>query len=114
MSEILKNIKIMKEKDGDVEKSVANSLNTLMDYLGETTEYKRNELFAISLFQAEDKYLFNMLKFYVQNKRHLKRKFSKEVRETIGVISKAVASEYQSKKFMSFLRRSNNQQNDNW
>ncbi|MBA7492417.1 hypothetical protein ES702_02967 [subsurface metagenome] len=97
MSDLIDDFKIVKNSGGDVEKSLANALDTLMTYFGGVTEFKARELFAISLFQSEDKYIAQMLKFFILNKKHIKRKFAKEINENVECMSKAIAGEYKQK-----------------
>ncbi len=44
------------------------------------TEFNDSELKAISLIQT-DKYIEDLLVYYIQNKKHVKRKFAREVIE---------------------------------
>jgi len=96
----------------EIEGSLADSLQTLVQNLGKLTEFSKRELFIISLFQAEDKYLSKMLEFLVLNKKHIKRKHAKENLEGLKYISKAVATEFHIKKLSNLFNRRNN--NSDW
>jgi len=97
----------------DVEKSLAQALSKLIDFLGDITEYNRRELFTISLFQSEDRYLKDMLKYLILNKKSIKRKHAKEILKSLEFIAKAVGKEYHLKK-LSYLIRGSRYNSDDW
>lgn len=108
IKEFEKNFKVINKGKGDIEKSLAYGLDKLIDFLGAITEYKRSELFAISLFHAEDKYLSHMVSEYRKEKKHVKRKFSKEIQKFGDSLTKAIAKEYNMNKIASIFRGRNN------
>lgn len=79
------------KQENVLEKAVANSLSKLVNYLDNLTEYGNRELKSISVIE-NDKYLRNLLTKYEKNKKHVNRKFSKEILKAIKLISN-----YQSK-----------------
>ena len=78
-----------KEKKTEIE--LAQSLNTLTNLLKEITEFSSYELKSISLLQS-DKYLKELLTFFIANKKHIKRKYSKEILDALDKISTAIAN----------------------
>lgn len=75
--------------NADIDKTVADSLSFLVHLLPETTEYTPKDLLTLSLY-ANDKYMQPLLKHFIDNKKHYKRKFVSEIIETIEKISSMI------------------------
>lgn len=89
-------------KSSPIDETIANSLRDLIELLKNVTEFKPNELKAISLLQT-DEYLKNMLDFYILNKKHIKRKHSKEILEAIKYLSEALQVKQSENQFYGML-----------
>jgi len=75
------------ENDSSFE--IVKLLNRIIDLLSEITEFSKSELKAISILES-DKYLSRLLTFYKKNKKHVKRKHSKELLQALTEIAKAM------------------------
>jgi vacuolar-type H+-ATPase subunit I/STV1 len=69
------------------EVALSEALKSLTVLFTEITEFSTRELKALSLIQ-NDKYLSNMVKFYVKNKKHLSRKYAKEILQAYEMMSR--------------------------
>lgn len=74
MSGILENI----NQESQREIALSKALEKLTDLFTAITEFSNKELKSISLLQT-NKYLKDLLSFYVLNKKHVKRKYAKEI-----------------------------------
>lgn len=83
------------------DKAIAEALNKLIGKFDIITEFNPYELKALSILQT-DKYLTNMLKFFVVNKKHIKRKYANEILEAM---EKCTRESQQDKKMLSRLLR---------
>lgn len=67
-------------------------IDLIQDIIGKIdhiTEYNENELMYISMLESDD-YFAEMLSFYKENKKHVKRKHSKELLEALDKIAKTI------------------------
>ena len=97
----------VERKQDKMDVALASSLKILIGYVKEITEFNNSELKAISLIQT-DKYLKKMLEYYVKNKKHLKRRHSKEIMKALENVSGNIHSNNFFKKLMKFKFGSNN------
>lgn len=74
-------------QESEKEKALAKALSELTVYFKEITEFSTKELKAISLLQT-DQFLAKLLEFYVINKKHVKRKYSKEILKAFEMCSR--------------------------
>ena len=80
---IFKNVNQQNPKDLALSKAL-ELLSRLFDNI---TEFNKSELKSISLLQ-NDKYMSDMLVFFLQNKKHLKRQYSKEILKAFEMCSR--------------------------
>lgn len=74
-------------EDSEKEKAIAKALRDLTSYFKDITEFSERELKAISLLST-DKYLSEMVEQYILNKKHVKRKHSKEILKALELCTK--------------------------
>ncbi|MBY9008139.1 MAG: hypothetical protein KGD63_15470 [Candidatus Lokiarchaeota archaeon] len=80
---IFKSVNQQNPKDEALSKAV-ELLTHLFDNI---TEFNKSELKSISLLQ-NDKYMKDMLTFFLLNKKHLKRQYSKEILKAFEMCSR--------------------------
>lgn len=81
------------EKDSNQEFELKIGLvREVLEQVKQITEFNEQELKAISMIQ-NDRYLQELLVFYIANKKHIRRKFSKEILDVFGKISMVVAEQ---------------------
>lgn len=75
------------EKHVDViDRAVADSVRELIGKkFGEITEFSKTELLDLSLLLT-DKYFRRLLKYYIENKKHIDRKYAKEIIDTVSLL----------------------------
>lgn len=80
--------KIERKNDNTTQRDLIllNMLKDMINELKMITEFSDSELKAISLLET-DKYLQDLLKYYILNKKHVKRKYSAELREVLAKIA---------------------------
>jgi isocitrate dehydrogenase len=71
--DIFENIESKKDEN-DVNKIISE----VVDQMRDITEFSNSELKSISLCLT-DRFLAEMLKYYISNKKHIKRKYAKEL-----------------------------------
>lgn len=77
------------DKNSDIDSKIATSLEKLVNGILNITEFSQNELKAISVLLTDYRlreYLFPLL----QNKKHIKRKHSGELQNSLKLISNAI------------------------
>lgn len=74
-----------------IENVLGETLKTLVEMLGNISEYTKGELLAYSIIET-DKYLANLIKLVRANKKHIKRKHAPEIIEVTKAIAQAIAS----------------------
>lgn len=79
------------KKESQTEIVLAQSLKKMVDLFEGITEFNNRQLLPISLLQT-DKYFAELLKFYIQNKKHVKRKYAKEIIIIFEHISKTIGA----------------------
>jgi hypothetical protein len=85
--------RLLQNKSGNnLENSLADSLNKLVEMLEGITEYSANELKALSILQS-DRYLAAMLQNFVLNKKHVKRKHAAEILQALKHIAETIAAQ---------------------
>lgn len=67
--------------------ALSKALELLTHLFDNITEFSKTELKSISLIQ-NDKYMKDMLTFFLENKKHLKRKYSKEILKAFEMCSR--------------------------
>ena len=67
--------------------ALSKALELLTQLFNNITEFNKTELKSISLIQ-NDRYMKDMLTFFLQNKKHLKRKYSKEILKAFEMCSR--------------------------
>lgn len=82
------------KKENKTEDVLLRSLWLIINELKDITEFKTNELKSLSFLQT-DKYMQEILRFYVKNKKHVKRKHAREILEALEKISTAIANSVQ-------------------
>jgi len=65
---------------------IANSIEKIVKFFENITDFNSRELKAISIL-ITNKYYANLLNFYIANKKHIKRKHAKEILEALKIIS---------------------------
>ena len=88
-------------KNDQLDVALAKSLKDLVKYIKDITEFNQFELKAISLIQT-DKYMKDLLGFYIANKKHLKRRHSKEILTALKSISGNVRENQFFRKMLRF------------
>lgn len=69
-------------------------LYLLTQKIDEITEFSESELKAISILES-DKYLSDLLTFYKNNKKHVKRKHANELLEAFRAVAKTLEEKEQ-------------------
>lgn len=93
-------------KENKTDKVLADSLSKLVGMMDNLTEYSNRQILPLSLLQA-NKYYAKYLEFYIKNKKHVKRKFSKELLKVITAISETIGSKLnESNGLVNFFDRS--------
>ena len=67
--------------------ALSKALELLTHLFDNITEFNKSELKSISLLQ-NDKYMKDMLTFFLLNKKHLKRKYSAEILKAFEMCSR--------------------------
>jgi len=67
--------------------ALSKALELLTHLFDNITEFNKTELKSISLIQ-NDKYMKDMLTFFLENKKHLKRQYSKEILKAFEMCSR--------------------------
>jgi len=67
--------------------ALSKALELLTHLFDNITEFNKSELKSISLLQ-NDKYMKDMLVFFLGNKKHLKRKYSAEILKAFEMCSR--------------------------
>lgn len=86
MSEIFKQF-ITENGNNKKDEKILEIIQGLLEKIESITEFNDRELMSISMLQ-NDIYLSNLLNFYVNNKKHLGRKHSKELLTALAEIGK--------------------------
>lgn len=76
------------QKEDKFRNTLANAIDKLVDKFENITEYNSYELKSLSLLQT-DKYLRKMLTFFIDNKKHLNRKYANEIIELAKTFSES-------------------------
>lgn len=71
--------------------NLGKALDKLIDLLSNVTELTQDELKAYTLFQDDD-IVQELMKEYLPNKKHLKRKFVKEILLALKEIASAISA----------------------
>ena len=98
--DILEEIMQNKGNKSEIESTLAKSLEKLIQMLSDITEFSQNELKALSLIES-DRYFAHLLEYYSVNKKHLKRKHSKEILEALKEIAQSINANAQSNVMMN-------------
>lgn len=73
-------------QDSQLDKSIGAGIEKLADMIDDITEYSQRDLLALSMIMT-DKIMYKLVKFYIANKKHYKRKFSKELLEAFKCLT---------------------------
>jgi len=98
-----------KKVESQTELVLAQSLKEMVELFKGITEFNNRQLLPISLLQT-DKYFAELLSFYIENKKHIKRKYAKEIIIIFEHIAKTIGarlndSQLESEKgFMNLFR----------
>lgn len=79
------------EKNETDKKQIIELLTRILSDLESITEFNDRELKAISILET-DPYFKEYLDFFIQNKKHIKRKHSKEILEALRVIANGLSN----------------------
>ena len=74
------------KKQNQIDGIIANSLQFLVQELSKITEFSMRDLVPLSMLQKH-KYIAPHLDYLILNKKHIKRKHSKEILQAIEKIS---------------------------
>ena len=74
------------EKDDPMDLALGNALENMTELFKGITQFTRNELKSISMLQP-DKYLNVLIAYWIDNKKHIKRKYSKEIQTIVKYIT---------------------------
>jgi len=77
--------------ESKTERVLGQSFEKLVEEFTKITEFKEKELKSISLLMT-NKYFAKLLKFYVANKKHLKRRHAREILKLSEEVAKAISS----------------------
>lgn len=83
---------------------IANSIEKIVEYFNNITDFNSRELKAMSILMT-NKYYANLLKFYIENKKHVKRKHAKEIMEALKIIAEASKIDNEQENELGFLKR---------
>jgi len=105
MSEKLPSFKpLVQNNENQKDKVLANSFEKIITLFENITEFNNRELKNISLLLT-NKYYAKLLSFYILNKKHLKRKYAKEIILIVTEFSKILSSDNQEEQEKSLLKR---------
>lgn len=85
---------------------ILDIVKQLLEEVKGITEVNTNELKALSLIES-DEFLKDLLVYYSKNKKHVKRKFSKEIIEVFQEMVKAL-------QFSALSSQNNNEGGQKW
>lgn len=79
------------KKDSATDKALSDALENLVNNLvsDKNTNLSKREIKAISILK-QNKYIWNIIKDYVPNKRYINASFNKTIQNAITQISKAI------------------------
>ena len=92
--------KQIEEKESENDK-IYQLLNRILDSLDKITEFNDRELKAISILET-DPFFKEYLDFFIQNKKHIKRKHSKEILQALANIASTLRQNNDSNKKFEF------------
>lgn len=92
--------KIEKGSDNTTKRDIMllDMLRNLIKEVEQITEFNESELKALSLVET-DQFLADLLIYYKANKKHVKRKYSAEIREVIDKIAQTAQMSSMSSNF---------------
>lgn len=92
--------KQIEEKESEDDK-IYQLLNRILDSLDKITEFNDRELKAISILET-DPFFKEYLDFFIQNKKHIKRKHSKEILRALANIASTLRQNSDSNRKFEF------------
>lgn len=92
--------KQIEEKESENDK-IYELLNRILDSLDKITEFNDRELKAISILET-DPFFKEYLDFFIQNKKHIKRKHSKEILQALANIASTLRQNNDTNKKFEF------------
>jgi len=92
--------KQIEEKESENDK-IYQLLNRILDSLDKITEFNDRELKAISILET-DPFFKEYLDFFIQNKKHIKRKHSKEILRALANIASTLRQNSDSNRKFEF------------
>lgn len=101
------------EKSDVMEQQLAIVLSELVPLLKTITEFKQSDLKAISLLQT-DKYMKQMLEFYIANLKHIDRKHASEILQAFESTLKSYSQKVEILPGMGIGQQGFNQPKRGW
>lgn len=87
--------------ESELDKSVSKALKKLTSMLDNITEYSKNDIMALSMIQT-DPILKEMTNFFILNKKHIKRKHSKEILSAYKHLTGKISEQSMFQKLFKF------------